>query len=636
MNMKRIVSLLMVFSIILSSFNFSFAEDEIIISGLYPIKGDKIRLMSFESNLDFETFVQDEEYIFKNESDKSQNIEIGLNKDNGIRLPKVKVADQEIQLREEKDKYSFNIDLDKGEYKKVELSYEVRVNNANEDNIEYKTEGLCSWYKDIVEFKMIYDIQEYIYPEVDVYSYSMRASYDNFNRFIIYDNNFFEGDSINIDISNRFKNDKEIQEIRELGNNGQYIEAMNKMMGKYVNSEAGDDYKKTNLYYSYMTYLAAEYYISDLCDEDYPKNKLAEIFAQKANPNSDFEYFFELNMVRDIATISENEKEQLPLEGKVILLNVEKQPQEAWVDYDDRDREQEIKAKYKEELNRLSNEVEELAPNSGIYVPKLDKYDIVAETGMDEYRIWNEYDTNRGIALDLKYQLEELGASVIVNSYNSNGQIQSNIERIKIANENDVYMVITIGTELNESKGNYIVCPSFKYMQDSKLYNICNELAQYMDEALIAGETEYTAKRIEKQITENKTLFNWSDYPIVGIKLNSDSSWNFIYEIKTKLVEYFNDKDVQAYYTSHPRELEKQELELVKEKLKTGNKVTENEVIAEVEMNNTMKNNSVLMIVSISVVATTVAAILTFVVIKLIKRIRRKNDEQKENSSDSE
>jgi len=628
--MKRIISLLVVFSIILGSFNISFADNEIVISGLYPIKGDKIRLMSFESNLDFNTFIQEEDYIIKNESDKAQNIEIGLNKDNGIRLPKVKVAEQEIQLREEKDKYSFNIDLDKGEYKKVELSYEVRVNNAESDCIKYNFDVLEKWHKDIIEVKMIFDLQEYIYPEVSVQSYPMINKYDEFNRIVIQDSNVFKNGYIFVDINNKWKNTTQIQEIRELGKRGEYIEALEKALNECNNKE---DYQVANSFYTYMIYFAAEYYISDEYDENYPKNQIEDVLDKKLE-----RYSVGDNILYTVNNLSNYKKEEKPLKGKVILLNIEKQPKEAYVDYFERDREEEIKAEYREKLDKLTNEVEELAPNSNIYVPKLDVEDVVPSPGNDEYRTWNSYDSNRNVGYELKYELESLGATVIVASYDEDEVLLSNRERIEIANENEVHMVISIDTDSDENFGNYIEYPAATYIKNEKLYSMCNKLVKYFDQALIESESEYTSKRAEKQSVENKTIFNWSQYPIVGMNIVGKNYGN-IYDVKKvvseKIIEFFNDKDVQAYYINHPRELEKKELELVKEKLKVGEKITEDEVINEVKLENTMKNNSVLIIIGASIAATAIAAILTFVVIKIIKRLRRKKNEQKESNSDS-
>lgn len=624
---------MMVFSIILSNFNMSFAEGEIIISGLYPIKGDKIRLMSFESNLDCRDFIQSETYILKNESDKAQNIEIGLNKDNGIRLPKVKVAEQEIQLRETKDKYCFNIDLDQGEYISVDLSYEVRVNNADNDIIKYKLEELGKWYKDIVEFKMICDLQEYIYPET-----SFRGFLDDFNRVIRNEINYYPKDFVYFGFDNSWKNNKEILNIRELGNRGEYIEAMEKSMEKYINLKKIEKYDEANKYYEYMIYFAAEYYMSDAYDDRYPKNQIGEILESR----DEDAYWIDEGLFNTLNDLTNYEREGEPLKGKVILLNIEKQPREAWVSYDEKDSEEKIKAEYQEKVNRLTNEIEEVAPNSGIYVPKLDKFNIINPTGRDEYRIWNEYDYNRDIAWEIQYTLEDLGATVIMIPQNN--EVMGNRERIDIANENDVHMIISIGAELQRDKGNYIVYPSNKYIKDNKLYSICDKLAQYFDEALIKVESEYEygKKRNQKQLIDEKTIFNWSEYPIVGLKVNVDDEFDYgnivqlKYSLEDKIQEYFKDKDVQAYYASHPRELERKELELVKEKLKTGNKVIDDEVIAEVELENPMKNSSVLIIVGVSIAATAVAAILTFVVIKIVKRIRRKKDEQKENNSDNE
>ena len=627
--MKRIISFLMIFSIILSSFNISFAEDEIIISGLYPIKGDTIRLMSFESNLDCKNFIQTETYILKNESDKAQNIEIGLNKDNGIRLPKVKVADTEIQLRESKDNYSFNVDLDKGEYKKIELSYEIRINNADNDVIKYKLEVLGKWHKDIVEFKMICDLQEYIYPET-----GFSGLLDDFNRIVWNELDYYPKDVAYFDFDNSWKNNDEIKNIREIGNRGEYIEAMEVAMEKYITLKKAEKYDEAYKYYEYMIYFAAEYYMSDLYNERYPKNQIGEILESK----DEEAYWINENLFNTINDLTNYERESEPLKGKVILLNIEKQPREAWVNYDERDREEEIKAEYKEKLYILSNEVEEVAPDSNIYVPKIDIEDIVESTGNDEYRIWDEYDANINLGYELQYRLKELGATVVIVSYDNNKQLLSNKERIEIANENDVHMVISLAAD-STTKGNCIVNIAPTYIKDKELYNMCNKLAKYFDQALIEIDSEYSYPRFEKQSVENKTLFNWSDYPVVGIELPREDYGN-IYGIcnavPQKVVEYFNDKDVQAYYANHPRELEKQELELVKEKLKTGNKVTENEVMAEVELDNTMKNNSVLIIIGVSLAATVTAAILTFIVIKVIKRLRRKKNEQKESNSDSE
>jgi len=619
--MKRIVSLLVVFSIILSSFNISFAEGEIIISGLYPIKGDKIRLMSFESNLDFDTFIQDEEYIFKNESDKAQNIEIGLNKDNGIRLPKVKVADQDIQLREAKDKYSFNIDLDKGEYKKVELSYEVRVNNADEERIKYNTDTLGKWYKDIIEFRAIYDLREYLEAEVDYNCWDMDKTYlDDFNRIIIEKSNFYIEDfNLYLNVNNEWKSNKKsenFKQMRKYAHNGEYIKALEIALNEEV--------------WRYYDYFAAEYYISDMYDE-----KAFEELYEKTEIWLD-----EYGIMNKVNWLTNRYGEEKILKGKVILLNVEKQNEKAEIYYYERPKEAEIEAEYSEKLNKLSNEVEEVAPNSNIYVPKLDAEDIQKPYGRDEYRRYDQYDYNNYLASDLYWNLEGLGATVI--SIPEHNQLLSNKERIDIANENDVHMVITIGNS-EEEEGCYITYPSDKYIKDKELNSINKKLSEYIDNALVSmEEDEYTSiKRQKKQDVSEKTIFNWSNYPIIGLKMFLVNEYGYYdsintYPIGEKIVEFFNNKDVQAYYASHPRELEKQELELVKEKLKAGHKVTEDEVMTEVELENTMKNNSVLMIIGISIAATAVAAILTFVVIKLIKRLRRKKDEQKENSSDSE
>lgn len=129
-----------------------------------------------------------------------------------------------------------------------------------------------------------------------------------------------------------------------------------------------------------------------------------------------------------------------------------------------------------------------------------------------------EHDLNLQVALLLRNELENIGATVVLTREEATVNI-SNIERAKIANNSESHIFIRLhadGSSNSAVNGISILVPSNKYIKDDQMLMDSNRAANCILEKL----TEVTGAK-NNGIVERDDIsgFNWSMVPVVLVEM---------------------------------------------------------------------------------------------------------------------
>lgn len=157
------------------------------------------------------------------------------------------------------------------------------------------------------------------------------------------------------------------------------------------------------------------------------------------------------------------------------------------------------------------NDLEPIAPDSGVKKPKVSSGTAGIATGDMEYAL------NLAVAMKLKSLLEADGATVVMTRAAHDVNV-SNIERAKIGNDANADLVVRIhadGSDNRDVKGLSVLIPSSKHIGEELAETSKKAGAAILDEAVRATG----AKNRGLSVRDDMTGFNWSTVPVALIEM---------------------------------------------------------------------------------------------------------------------